>query len=97
MTSSNSPYLDANEEDEADAGSTALPSWIDGAGTKANYEAALGLISANLNPNGADGIFLWSSNHGSTAIPEPGTLGLLVSGLLGIAVLGTRRRLHPPK
>jgi hypothetical protein len=78
-------YGDGAREDEADGGSTALPAWIDGAGTKANYEAGLGMISANLNPNGEDGIFLWTSNHGSTAVPEPTTVLLLATGLVALA------------
>jgi hypothetical protein len=81
-------YGDGARQDQADPGSPALPDWIDGAGTAANYQTGLGSISSNLNPNGADGVFLWNSNHGDT-VPEPGTWALAA---LGAALFALARR-----
>lgn len=83
-------YGDGARQDQGNAGSAALPNWIDGAGTAANYQTGLSSIAANLNPNGADGIFLWNSNHGSS-VPEPATWLLAAIGA-SLAVLVRRRK-----
>lgn len=83
-------YGDGARQDQANAGSPALPAWIDGAGTAANYQTGLASIASSLNPNRSDGIFLWNSNHGSM-VPEPATWALAALGAAWI-VLAARGR-----
>jgi hypothetical protein len=84
-------YGDGARQDQANAGSAALPAWIDGSGTAANYQTGLTSIASSLNPNGADGIFLWNSNHGNT-VPEPATWVLAVVGGLLATIVARRKK-----
>ncbi len=87
-------YGDGVRTSQTDLTSAMLPAWVDGSGTAANYESALISIAASLNPNGADGIFIWNSNHGNefNVVPIPAAVWLFGSGFIGLFALARRKR-----